>query len=320
MTSNQIPKPNLAPKLFRLAITGILLFWVINRVGFDQVIDALQGADLLFIGISMLVFQVGVGLRSFRWWLLLRGSFFQVSYRYVLGLMYITELYIGASPISYVGDMVRILEFKKGNSKVVTAGIVLLDRMLGLAGMVSLALIALAMGSQLLPVELTLSLTAIALLILMSAIVILQGSVGRRLIALFPDRFSRARENWLMPFTQALTGAKKAHMLLAFALSMLNTATTVFNHYLVALGVGIKLGIGLFFIFSPIVNLSLLLPTISGLGIREVGYQILLEPFDVSADIAVALGIGVYLSRLSASLIGGAYYLLWNLRRESPAQ
>ncbi len=320
MTSDQIPKRNLAPKLFRLALTGFLLGWVISRVGLKQIVDTLRGADLRFILISMLVFQVGVGLRSFRWWLLLRGSSFQVSYRYVLGLMYITELYIGATPTSYAGDLVRILEFKKGKSKVVTAGIVLLDRMLGLAGMVSLALIALALGSQLLPIELTLSLTAIALSILLSTIVILQGSFVHRLIALVPARFSRARENWLMPFTQALTGAKKAHMLLAFALSMLNTVTTVLNHYLVAVGVGIKLGIGLFFIFSPIVNLSLMLPTISGLGLREVGYQILLGPFDVPANVAIALGIGVYLSRLSASLIGGVYYLLWNLRRESPSQ
>jgi hypothetical protein len=320
MTASEATKRNISPQIIRLAITGILLFWVINRVGFDQVFDALQGADFRFIGISILVFQVGVGLRSFRWWLLLRGSSFQVGYRYVLGLMYITELYLGATPTSYAGDLVRILEFKKGNSKVVTAGIVVLDRMLGLAGMVSLALIALAMGSQQLPVELTLSLTAIALSILMSTIVILQGSIIHRLIALFPVRFSRARENWLMPFTQALTGAKKAHMLLAFTLSILNTVITIFNHYLVAVGVGIKLGIGLFFIFSPIVNLSLMLPTISGLGLREVGYQILLGPFDVSANIAIALGIGVYLSRLSASLIGGVYYLLWNLRRKSPSQ
>lgn len=60
MAANEATKRNISPKIIRLAITGILLFWVINRVGFDQIIDALQDVDLRFIGISMLVFQVGV--------------------------------------------------------------------------------------------------------------------------------------------------------------------------------------------------------------------------------------------------------------------
>jgi uncharacterized protein (TIRG00374 family) len=315
VTAIDTPKRNLAPKLIRLALTAIVLGWVISRVGLAQVVDTLRDADLLPIFVSMLVFQAGVALRSLRWWMLLQGGSIHVSYRYVLGLVYVSEFFLGALPANYAGDLVRIIEFKNGNSNVVTAGTVILDRIIGLIGLISVVLIALAVGYQKLPADIALSLALISLSILFFSMVILQGSIVNRLVRALPDLFSRIRADWLTPLTHALIDADRGRLLLAFALSMLNTVLTVFNHYMVALAVGVQVGIGLFFVFSPTVNLSLMLPTISGLGLREVGYQILLEPFGVSASVAVALGIGVYISRLSASLIGGLYYTLLNLRR-----
>lgn len=315
MTSNKSPTRNLAPKLIRLALTVIVLGWVISRVSLTQVIDALRGADHRLILLSMLIFQAGVALRSARWWMLLQGASIRVRYSYVLGLMYVSELFIGAVPISLVGDLARIIEFKRGGSRTITAGIVILDRVLGLTGMLTLVLVALAVGHQQLSHEIAVALAVIALFLLLVIALLLHGSMLRWLIRFIPNRFSWMRENWIVPFTQALTGSGKRDLNSGIILSILNTALTVINHYLVALAVGIQLGIGLFFVFSPTVNLSLMLPTISGLGLRELGYQILLEPFGVSASVAIALGIGVYISRLSASLIGGAYYLLWNLRR-----
>jgi len=301
--------------VLRISLTAVLLLWIISRVGIEQLLDALGGAELRFIFYSMFIYQAGVALRSFRWWMLLQGAAIRASYSYVLGLVYISEFYLSAIPASFAGDLARIVEFNRGSSKIVTAGIVLLDRVLGLTGLLILALFALAFGYQQLSIEIASILAVIAFSILLVIALLLQGAVVRRLIAAIPDRLSRIRDNWMTPFTRALTGASKSNLIFAIIISMLNSVLTVINHYLVAIAVGIQLGIGLFFVFSPMVNLSLILPTISGLGLREIGYQILLDPFGVSANVAVALGLGVYLSRLSASIIGGIYYLYWNVRR-----
>lgn len=309
------PSPSFVPKLTRLALTLILLGWVITRVGLTQILNALQGADLRFILISMLIYQLGVTIRSIRWWFLLRGASVHVSFLYILGLVYSSEFFIGALPTNYAGDLVRVIEFQSNTSKVLTAGTVVLDRVLGLIGLLSVALTALALGHQELPSEIAAGVAILAVSILAVAILFLQGSILNRLVSILPDTLSTIRENWLTPFLHAITNIDLGRLLLAIALSALNTLMTIFNHYMVAIAVGIQVGMGLFFIFSPTVNLSLTLPTISGLGLREIGYQILLEPFGVGANVAVALGIGAYISRLSASLIGGSYYFLSNLKR-----
>jgi uncharacterized protein (TIRG00374 family) len=284
-------------------------------VGLTQILDTFRGTDLRFILISMLIFQCGVALRSARWWMLLRGASIHVDYRYVLGLVYISELFIGTLPTNYAGDLVRIIEFKSGGSKGVIAGTVVLDRVLGLIGLLSVALTALAFGYQNLPPDTALGIALLATSIMVVAIILVQGSMVIRLVSVLPDILAKFHDNWLKPFTQAMTGLDSRPLILAIALSAVNTLLTTFNHFMVAIAVGIQVGIGLFFIVSPTVNLSLILPTISGLGLREIGYQFLLEPHGVAASVAVALGIGVYISRLSASLIGGLYYLLSDLKR-----
>jgi hypothetical protein len=67
--------------------------------------------------------------------------------------------------------------------------------------------------------------------------------------------------------------------------------------------------------FTPIVNLTLLLPTVQGLGAREEVYRRLLGSVGVPGSISVATGLGVYAVTLTTGLIGGLYYLVWAGRR-----
>jgi uncharacterized membrane protein YbhN (UPF0104 family) len=302
-------------KILRGVLTVLLLGWILSRVGFGKVFHQLRGAKLGLIGLSMLVFQIGVITRGLRWWILLRGSAINTSLGYILGLTYVGEFFSGALPLGYAGDVVRALEFRGQSSGPLSAGIVLLDRMLGLMTLMTVALVALGLGHSLLPQTTALVLAAISLSGIAAAGIILHGDLPRRLGNFLPKSLSLAGDGIVSRFYEALTGCAPASMRLALLLSLLNTFLTVSNQYLVALAVGITLNMGPFFIITPIVNLSLLLPTFGGLGFREAGYQILLSQLSVPGQVAVALGIGVFVSRLSAPLLGGIYYLLWNTRR-----
>jgi len=292
-----------------------LLLWVFNRVGFTEVIEILREADLRLLGFSMLIFQAGVAVRAYRWWLLLHGMSIGVSYGSVAGLVYIGEFFNGVLPTPLSGDVIRILEFPNKESKATTAGIVFLDRALGLAGLLIVAFAAILYGFKSLEAKTAAVLFAITGVGLLLLTIVLRGNVLPGLLALLPKTYREALHGWAQPFIEALSGSPLARLRVAIALSIFNTMLSVANHFMVAAAVGIQLAIGLFFIFAPVVNLSLLLPTISGLGLRELGYSVLLTPFEIPSETAVALGIGVFLSRLSASLIGGIVYLIWNIRR-----
>ncbi|NIM96450.1 MAG: hypothetical protein GTO18_22345 [Anaerolineales bacterium] len=302
--------------LLRIAVTVLLLSWILFRAGASEVLNTLRQVDLWFLILSMLAFQLGVIIRGIRWWILRRGSGVEAQLGQTLGLTYSGEFFSGALPTGYAGDVLRVVESDDENSKAISAGVVLLDRMLGLSGMMLVALIALMIGYKLLPQKTFLVLLAIALLGLILIFLILHGRLVRWFCGYLPSRIPPTGEGWLGDLYQTLTGCTPSSIRIAIALSVFNTSLTALNHFLVALAVGIGLSLGLFFIFAPIVNLSLLFPTIGGLGLREAGYQALLEPMGVPAGIAVALGIGVFVSRLSGALVGGIYYLIWSLRRK----
>jgi hypothetical protein len=62
------------------------------------------------------------------------------------------------------------------------------------------------------------------------------------------------------------------------------------------------------------VSLSLLLPSVGGLGVRELTYVALFGLIGVPEERAFALGILVYAVTFATGLIGGLIYLLQGAR------
>lgn len=302
-------------RVLRIALTVALLYWVLRQVSLEQVLDTLRQADIRLLGVAFLLYQVGVVVRAVRWWVLLRGSGVTASYLPILGLTYIGQFFNLSLPTGVAGDAVRAIEFKDGRSRATSAGIVILDRMSGLLALFAVALVALGIGYRILAPATALVLAAIALSGLIFLILALQRNLVLRLTAFLPQSISLAGEGWLARLYGALTGCTPSSVWTALALSLLNTALTITIHFTAAQGVGVPLGIGVFAMLTPIVSLGLLLPSFGGLGLNEFGYQLLLTPLGVEASVAVALGFSVYLTRLSAALLGGVYYLVWASRR-----
>jgi uncharacterized protein (TIRG00374 family) len=311
------PKDANRKRLFRalrVVVTVALLYWVFRQASIRQIIDTLGDANLRLLGLTLVLFQGGIVLRATRWWVLLRGSGVDASPRQVLELQYISQFFNVSLPTGFAGDVVRTFEFQGGDSKAGTAGIVVLDRTLGFATLFGIALVSLALGHRLLDPNTALVLTAISLGGLVAVVVVLQGDLVRRLTRFLPKSLSLEGDGLLARLYGALTGCSPSYLVLAIVVSALSTTLTIVVHYLIGRSVGIEVGVGVFFIVTPVVTISLLVPTIGGLGL-VAGYPILLAPLGVPGSVAVALGFGVYVARLSAGLLGGLYNLLWASRR-----
>lgn len=318
MTQSSGEKPTLRQRLSRLlrvVLTVVLLAWVLSRVGIGQVFEIFGRANLSLFILSLVIFQGGIVLRASRWWALLRGSGLQIPFGPVLSLQYGSQLFNVALPTGFAGDVMRTLELEGSDSRVATAGIVMLDRMLGFASLFAVALVALILGRRLLDPTTTRVLLLVTVFGLVAVTVVLQAKLIRRLTSFLPERFSLEGEGWLARLYGALTGCSRRGIALALVVSTVSTVSTIIVHYLIGLSLGIRVGLGVFFIVTPIVSLALLLPTVGGLGPREVGYQFLLAPLGVPGAVAVALGIGVYIARVSAALVGGLAYLVRSARR-----
>jgi uncharacterized protein (TIRG00374 family) len=91
---------------------------------------------------------------------------------------------------------------------------------------------------------------------------------------------------------------------------------------LIAISLGVYLPWGVFFIFTPIISFSLVLPiSIGGLGVREQTYILLFQVFNIPAETATAMSLMFYfLSSVLIGLIGGILYIIENIRKSLTAR
>ena len=80
---------------------------------------------------------------------------------------------------------------------------------------------------------------------------------------------------------------------------------------LMARGIGVTLGLGIWFSVVPLIALAIVLPiSINGVGIREGGMVFLLSRWGIAEEQAVAIGLLWFFATIVTGLIGGFLFLL----------
>jgi hypothetical protein len=80
---------------------------------------------------------------------------------------------------------------------------------------------------------------------------------------------------------------------------------------LVLAGFGISLPYSDVMALAPAADTVIALPvTINGIGLRESAFEILLEPLNVSAELAVAVALTRWVGELQRAGIGGVLFLI----------
>ena len=80
---------------------------------------------------------------------------------------------------------------------------------------------------------------------------------------------------------------------------------------LLARGLGVNLGLGIWFSVVPLIALAMVLPiSINGVGLREGGMALLLSPWGVAREQAIAVGLLWLLATVVTGLTGGVLFLL----------
>jgi uncharacterized membrane protein YbhN (UPF0104 family) len=306
---------NILLNVLRVALSAALLTWVLSRAGLNNVFAALSTANLPLLILALALFQLGLAIRAYRWQMLLRAVGLEASLRQLLGLSYVGAFFSSSLPTGFGGDVVRAAELQDQSSGAVSAGTVLLDRMIGMSASLSIGLVGLAFGAHLLEPGIALTLGAMATAGILAVAVIIQGDIPRLLGRFLPGPLSLAGEGWLGRLYAALTGTDWRTLVGTWLISLVNNLAVIMVQYIVGRAVGVQKGFGTFVMFAPIVNLTLLLPTVQGLGAREEAYRRLLGSVGVPDSISVATGLGVYAVTLTTGLIGGVYYLAWAGRK-----
>ncbi len=302
--------------LLKIVVSAAFLYFVLTKVDYKPVGLALAQANVLLVGAAMLLVLLVTVLLAARWFYLVRKHlpelnrpFLRIWQLTVVGMFFNLFLPTGAG-----GDVVKIFYLAKGSDrKLLLGSSVVVDRLVGALTVITMGAIAILFSRNLGPRE---TLTVDLLFLMLCAVFAFLSS--RRLAG----AIYRLGGRWL----PAKLEGKLKHVYNSFnfycsdprvfwsavAVSFAMGIVSIGYQYLLAGAVSGGLPIGmsprLFFVYIPLIWLTAMIPSLGGLGVRELSYVFFFGPH-LGKDNAFALSLLVLAGILLQSAVGAIVFL-----------
>lgn len=300
---------NISIFLLKALVTAACLWWLSRYFDLEQVRAALAGINPLLLIVAIALHFLSFVAGGVRWWLLFRHLNGAIAFRQLWPSYYLGVFYNNLLPSVYGGDLARTARLYAagfGGSALVSSAFV--DRVLGLAAVVSMGGIALLFAPAGFDNHLALSVFGVGILALMPMVAIaILPQWATLLDTGFGSRWPRLHAVLsCFPRYRSAPGL----MLAAFGLSVLNQLLVVLVLLMLAPGLGVHLPVFQFMVVLMLVFLVSSLPiSLGGLGAREGAMMSLMLPLGVDAAAVLALSVA-YLLVLWCCTLPGAFMLL----------
>jgi uncharacterized protein (TIRG00374 family) len=288
-----------------------LLVWLFITIDYQHMWQAIKGSDMRYMSSAGIIFFLINFLIVWRWRILMKAVGLKAkslsSIRW-----YFIGLFFNLAPISSVGsDVIRGLGLAQevGHKPKIFASIVL-DRLSGFAGIVILAAVAFLFGHGI-----------IANKLVILAIVIMSIVSGAFVVVLFSHRifsfackafgaWPKVKDSLMrLHFDIVLLKGNQQRGWEAIFISIGAQIVLAIEFYLSAKGMHQNIPLVYFIIFSPIVCVVTSLPSIGGLGFREIGWVYLLPLVGVSRDMAGGISLVNSAFTIVNGLLCGLFYV-----------
>lgn len=286
--------------------------FIISTVDLRALGEILRRIQPGYLSVALLLVMTGVVLRAWRWQILLRDQQVMASLRELTSLWLISFLFNNILPSGIGGDTVKMYELSRSSERGADAvSSVLVDRFLGIMGLLGLALVTLLFSWNLIPTEVVLLNVGIFSGGLLGGFLVIEQSAWRALQARVPllQRFGNIK--MVKSLIDSLGRYRLGSLLRSFGVSILFNLSWVSAIIFIGLALGIRINLAYYFVFVPLTSLVLILPiSVAGLGAREQAYITLFGQVGVPQEAALAMSLLVYaLGNLVTGLIGGVLYL-----------
>lgn len=303
-------------KILRLALTVVSLIWVVNIVGFDEIVNTLIKSNYVFAILALLLFQLSLFIRTFRWKLLLTDDEDSPDFLTLLKLNYIGSFFDVFLLSGFGGDIVRVVESReqlKQKSLSDHTSVIIMDRYSGFLALFSIAVLAIPFAIGIIPTQMLIWTALFAVAGLLSPILIVSG-LGNRLIARLADKFPRLSS--ASAFVGNISEIARTKLLKSWLTSLVFHFVIILTHFTLNLSIGANIDLIAFTIFTPIVAMTLLMPSIQGLGLRESTYAFLFAQVGAPEALGASLGLLIFGVKVFTGLLGGAVYLVYSLTKD----
>ena len=313
-----------------MLLVGSILVYLVQsgRLNFEKLMLFKDAPEILAMMIGVLVLVV-VPMATFRWWLLLRAIGVQVKPKQIFILTWIGNFFNTTLPGAVTGDVVKgyyVIKAQQEEGRTRAFMTLLIDRFVGLFGLIVMAFLALVLN-----LELILSQERLHSLAWMIT-VLFGGTVVFYTIALFS--FKEGRDPFIRLF-QRLPATKISLKVYSAFKSYQHQKTTLLLTLLLAVGIHTIIALLFFqvvqlmgieemdlatqFFLMPIGLITVAIPLApGGIGIGHAAFESLyqLAGFSGGADIFnlfIIVQLGVF-------LLGGIPYFLYSSKYKIPEE
>ena len=316
--------------LLKILLVGSILVYLVQsgRLNFEKLMLFKDAPEILALMVGVLVLVV-VPMATFRWWLLLRAIGVQVNPKQTFILTWIGNFFNTTLPGAVTGDVVKgyyVIKAQHEEGRTRAFMTLLIDRIVGLFGLIVMAFLALVLNLELILSQERLHSLAWMITVLFGATVVFYA------IAVFP--FKEGRDPFIRLF-QRLPAKKISLKVYSAFKSYQHQKSTLLLTLLLAIGIHTLIALLFFqvanlmglkemelatqFFLMPIGLITVAIPLApGGIGIGHAAFESLyqLAGFSGGADIFnlfVIVQLGVY-------LLGGIPYFLYSSEYKIPEE
>jgi uncharacterized protein (TIRG00374 family) len=316
--------------LLKILLVGSILVYLVQsgRLNFEKLMLFKDAPEILALMVGALVLVV-VPMATFRWWLLLRAIGVQVNPKQTFILTWIGNFFNTTLPGAVTGDVVKgyyVIKAQHEEGRTRAFMTLLIDRIVGLFGLIVMAFLALVLNLELILSQERLHSLAWMITVLFGATVVFYA------IAVFP--FKEGRDPFIRLF-QRLPAKKISLKVYSAFKSYQHQKSTLLLTLLLAIGIHTLIALLFFqvanlmglkemelatqFFLMPIGLITVAIPIApGGIGIGHAAFESLyqLAGFSGGADIFnlfVIVQLGVY-------LLGGIPYFLYSSEYQIPEE
>ena len=311
MYGQNVLMKNFLSFVVRLALSGALLYWIFSKIDLEKTWAALRSADPKYLFLSALFFMVTNFIILWRWYVFIKALKLDVSLRNTTRWFFVGLFCNLFLPTSIGGDVIKVIGLcRTTDDKTKVFATVVLDRLSGFAGIVILSIVALLIGHRILDDRsIVISVAILGVLSLGVTAVLFSEqwySLASRIFSFWP----KLKDNLMqVHYDVVLMKGKLKDGVLAIGISVFAQIILALSFYMTAKGLNQDVAFVYFLIFSPLVCVVTTLPSIGGLGVREVGWVYFLGKVGVPQGIAVSMSLINFLFMVIIGVLGGIIYV-----------
>jgi len=302
----------------KIIISVGLLAYLINYVGPQEIVNefakigANSGFNFFFYALIFAI--ISVLLMSLRWQILLRGYKFNPRYPRLFGYYLIGMFFNNFLPSTIGGDVIRIYKVVD-DIQDRTSGFasVIIERIMGIAATLFMAFFSLILVWREFHNPYLLYASGTLFLVIVVFFFALIRNRPFKLLLRFFDKFTifKIGEKFSKLF-EAIHYFKDRRRILGFAFlfSLFSQTSIVFMNYSLAKAFSIDISISFLFMVVPVTFVLTMLPSINGIGIRELGFVGLLGEAGVASASALSISFMNLIIPMIISITGAILFII----------